>query len=90
MSDDRCYPVAVTFDARALERIQVTARDIDPVKVAVTVVTAIPFLLGWIVAKVFAVVWLVLSWVIAAGMEGWRAGRSPKSSGLRSGWGGGS
>lgn len=78
------------FDAAALERIQTQARDIDPVKVAVGIVAAIPYVLGWVVAKVFTVVWIVISWAAAAAMVGWtdaRKGQKPVT--LRSGWGGG-
>lgn len=80
----------VTFDARALERIQAQASEIDPVKVAVSIVAAIPYVLGWVIAKVFTVAWVVLSWTIAAGRVGWqdaREGRRQQPS-LRSGWAG--
>lgn len=79
------------FDAAALERIQTQAKDIDPVKVAVGIVAAVPYIVGWVVAKIFTVVWIAVSWAAAAAMVGWkdaRQGREPVR--LRSGWGGGS
>jgi len=76
------------FDATALERIQTQAREIDPLKAALAVVAAIPYILGWVIAKVFAVVWLVLSWAVAAGKVGWQDARKPKAPTMRSGYGG--
>lgn len=76
------------FDATALERIQTEAKELDPLKGLLAVVAAIPYVLGWIIAKVFAVVWLVVSWAIAAGKVGWQDARKPKAPTLRSGYGG--
>lgn len=76
------------LDATALERIQVQAKEIDPVKAILAIVAAIPYVIGWVIAKVFAAVWLVVSWAIAAGKVGWQDARKPKAPSLRSGYGG--
>lgn len=76
------------FDATALERIQTQAKEIDPLKVALAVVASIPYILGWVISKVFTVVWVVISWAVAAGKVGWQDARKPKAPSLRSGYGG--
>lgn len=76
------------FDAASLERIQVQAKEIDPLKAALAIVAAIPYVLGWVIAKVFAVLWLIVSWAVAAGKVGWQDARKPKAATLRSGYGG--
>lgn len=74
------------FDATALERIQVQAREIDPLKVALATVAAIPYILGWVISKAFTVAWVVISWTVAAGKVGWQDARKPKAPTLRSGY----
>lgn len=76
------------FDATALERIQTQAKEIDPLKAALATVAAIPYVLGWVIAKVFTVAWLVASWAVAAGKVGWQDARKPKAPTLRSGYSG--
>lgn len=58
----------VTLYASA-DRIRARAGQLDPVKVLIAVVGALPFLLFGLAR----VVWFVLSLLIAAGMEGWDA-----------------
>lgn len=76
------------FDATALERIQVQAKEIDPRKIALATIAAIPYILGWTIAKVFTVAWVAISWAVAAGKVGWQDARNPKATTLRSGYGG--
>lgn len=59
----------VTLDANM---VRLRARTLDPVKVLVTLIGVLPFLLGYLCRFV----WFALSVLIAAGMEGWdNAGR---------------
>lgn len=58
----------VALYARA-DVVRARAATLDPVKVLVFVVGLVP----WLVGAVFRLVWLVLSLLIAAGMEGWEA-----------------
>lgn len=51
------------------------ARDLKPHLVALAVVTAVLFALGWLVGLVFRAVWLLLAWAIAAAKVGFRTGR---------------
>lgn len=51
--------------------IQTRAAEIDPAKLLLAVL-ALPFLvLGWVAAKVWQVLWLVVSWSVAAIQVGW-------------------
>lgn len=56
-----------------VERIDTEARQLDPVKVLLTVIAAIPFVLGWIVGKT----WLALAWLLTAARVGWQVARGP-------------
>jgi hypothetical protein len=47
--------------------IQARAKTLDPVKVLITLVSLLPFLVFYVARFV----WLVASLLIAAGMEGW-------------------
>jgi hypothetical protein len=61
----------VTLYANA-DAIRARARTLDPVKVAVTLIGLLPFLLFWVARFI----WFALSLLIAAGAEGWdTAGR---------------
>jgi hypothetical protein len=55
-----------------VERISEDARRLDPAKVALTILLALPFLLG-LVARV---VWLALAFLWSAALYGWQAGGS--------------
>lgn len=57
-----------------VEKIDAEARKLDPAKAIATVVMLIPFLIGWFLGKV----WLVLTWMWAAGLVGWREARAPR------------
>lgn len=53
-----------------LERIDREARSLDPARVALTTIATVPFVLGWLLGRV----WLVAAWVFTAGVVGVRAG----------------
>lgn len=78
------------FHDATLERIRTGAREVDPVKVMLTIVAAIPYALGWIAAKVCLAAWRVLSWMATAARVGWQEARKPKAAKARSGWSDGS
>lgn len=51
------------------DRVRARAGQIDPVKLLVVLVSVVP----WLLFAAARVVWLVLSLLIAAGLEGWDA-----------------
>ncbi len=53
-----------------LEKISEDARRLDPAKVALTLLLAVPFLLG----LVLRMVWLVVAFLYSAVVSGWEAG----------------
>jgi len=64
----------VVLDEALVGRIQNRAAEIHPGRTLLTLVAALFFALGWIVAKVARGVWLVISWSIAAVRVGWQEG----------------
>lgn len=58
-----------------LDRIQSDAAQLQPARVALTVVAAPLFAVGWVAGKAWAVLWLVASWVLAATAVGWTSAR---------------
>lgn len=59
----------------ALERIDAEARQLDPAKVLLTILAAIPFVIGWLLGKA----WLVAAWLGTALVVGWREARTPRT-----------
>lgn len=62
-----------------VERINTEARQLDPKKVALTLLAVLPFVLGWTLKKVVVVSWVALSWLWTAAVVGWRAADAPRS-----------
>jgi len=60
----------------ALERIDAEARQLDPARVLLTILAAIPFVIGWLLGKA----WLVLAWLWTAAVVGWREARAPRAA----------
>jgi hypothetical protein len=58
-----------------VEDITEQARQARPGRVVLTVIAAVLFGAGWVVAKTFTVLWLCLAWSVVAVREGWREGR---------------
>lgn len=50
------------------------ARRIEFLPVLLALASAIPFAIGWTTAKVLRLVWLVVSFIAAAMIVGWREG----------------
>jgi hypothetical protein len=65
--------MAVLDDA-VVGRIQTSAAQMHPGRTLLTLIAALFFALGWLVAKLARGVWLVLSWTIAAVRVGWQEG----------------
>ena len=60
-----------------LDEITAQARDVRPARTALTIIAGTLFGLGWITARVFAVLWLAATWSWVAVREGWRASHGP-------------
>ena len=65
------------LDRVPLDEITAQARTVRPARTALTVVAAALFGLGWVTARVFAVLWLSAMWCGVAVREGWRASHGP-------------
>jgi hypothetical protein len=57
------------------DRVDIEARELKPHLLALTIVTAVLFALGWLVGVAFRGVWLVVAWALAAAKVGFNAGR---------------
>lgn len=62
-----------------LEQIRTEAKTVRFLPTLLAFVTAILFGLGWIIGKVFTVLWLALAYSYTAGKLGFRAARAPKA-----------
>lgn len=61
--------------AIALERVHRDAKQLDPVRVALTLIAVPFFVLGWVAAKSWAVAWTGLAWAVTAVTVGWKMAR---------------
>lgn len=61
-----------------LERIDQQAKEIDPRRVAMTLLALPLFVLGYVVASVCKVVWMVGTWMWVAMLAGWQTQRTPR------------
>jgi hypothetical protein len=60
-----------------VDQINVRASQIDPAKLLLAVLALPLLILGWVAAKVWQVLWLVVSWSVAAVQVGWVEARKP-------------
>jgi hypothetical protein len=60
-----------------LDDISSQARAVRPGRTVLTVIAAVLFGVGWVTARVFAVVWLSVMWSGVAVREGWRSSHGP-------------
>ena len=58
-----------------LDEITAQAREVRFWRTVLTLVAAVLFGLGWVVAKAFGLAWLACAWSAVAVREGWRQGR---------------
>lgn len=73
------------LDRVPVDRIGEEARNADPRRVLLTVVAGVLFGAGWVVARAFAIAWLVGAWCFTAVRLGWREarGNQPSRASLR-------
>lgn len=64
-----------TFDQIPVDEITARARKARPGHALATLVGGFFFVLAWLVAKAFGVVWFALAWCYMACDEGWRSAR---------------
>jgi hypothetical protein len=57
---------------QVFERVETQARTLTPQRVLLTLIAAPLFLLGFVVAWICALVWLVFAWALTAVQLGWR------------------
>ena len=62
------------------EQVETEARELRPHLLALTIVTAVLFAVGWLVGFVFRGIWLVMAWAWTAAKVGFRAGRGRGAS----------
>lgn len=65
----------MTAFTHVLERVETEARALQPARVALTLVSAPFFAVGWVVGHVFRMVWFVVAWAWTALLVGWRTAR---------------
>lgn len=63
-----------------VDQITEQARTVKPGHVLLTVFAGVFFGLGWVTAKLFAVLWLAASWVFTAVRLGWAASHGPSKA----------
>ncbi|HEU4542571.1 MAG TPA: hypothetical protein VFR23_15700 [Jiangellaceae bacterium] len=66
------------LDAPRVDEITRQAREVRFGRVLLTVIAAVLFGIGWIVAKTFTVLWFALAWSATAVKLGWQEGRKPR------------
>jgi hypothetical protein len=67
-----------TLFARAGEKadqVRTEARELDPVKVLLTLLFALPFALGWLAGMAVRALWTVFAWTWTAAVVGFRTAR---------------
>ena len=57
------------------DKVRDEQRQLDPVRVLLTLLMVVPFVLGWTVAKLAGVLWLVVSYLWTSAVVGWRTAR---------------
>jgi hypothetical protein len=65
------------LDRVPVDQITERARQVRPGRTVLTVIAGALFGLGWVVAKVFGVLWLAFTWSWAAVGVGWEAAHGP-------------
>lgn len=61
--------------SRTVDRIDSEAKQLDPRKVALTLLFALPFALGWLIGITVRALWAVGAWLWTAGVVGFRTAR---------------
>ena len=66
--------------AETVGEITEQARQVHPGAVLLSVIGGLLFAIGWIVAKLFGVLWLAMVWCAVAVRMGWRSAKGRPSS----------
>lgn len=61
--------------SRTADQVRAEARELDPVKVLLTVLFVVPFALGWLAGMTMRAVWTVFAWTWTAAVVGFRTAR---------------
>lgn len=64
---------------RASERIESRAKDLTFRKAALTLIAVIPFLLGFAIFFAWRALWTAITWIYAAGVEGFELAKDAHS-----------
>lgn len=72
---ERTAPHRTRLDPDTIAAITAQARQAKPGQAALSVIGGLLFTVGWVIAKVFAVLWLSAAWCFAATRMGWRQAR---------------
>lgn len=67
--------------SRMADQVAAESKVLDPAKVVLTLLTIVPFVLGWTVGLVWRAVWAVLAWTWTATVVGFRTARPPDAKG---------
>jgi hypothetical protein len=70
--------MTAVLDRVPVDSITEQARQVRFWRTVLTVVAGVLFGAGWLVAKLFGVLWLAAAWCAVAVREGWREGRGVK------------
>lgn len=70
-----------TRAGKMADQVREESRHLDPVKVALTLLMVVPFVLGWTVGQISRGVWTVFAWLWTAGVVGFRTARKTGSDG---------
>lgn len=70
------------LDRIPVDRITRQARDVHAGRALLTLIAGAFYVVGWVVFKVAAVLWLALAWCAVATREGWRQARGPQQAGV--------
>jgi hypothetical protein len=62
-----------------VDRITTRARDAHFGRTILTLIAAVLYALGWLVATVLSVLWLTITWSVTAVRVGWEDARTPKT-----------
>lgn len=68
----------MTTTTELLDQVHAEARELRPLRVLLSIIAAVPFVLGVVVGTVVRVAWVVFAWCWAAGVVGFRTGRAVK------------
>lgn len=58
-----------------LDLIQAQARTIKPLRTLLTIVAAVFYALGWVAAWTLGLIWVGITWAVAALVVGWKSAR---------------